>query len=219
MIDATRLDRLSGGRRRLLARRLAALSARAAPAARRLAAFVTPAGADPPAPEALRRHAAERLPAHAVPARFVVLPELPLTPAGKLDVEALRRLGAAAAERRAPALAPPDDALERAVAEVWREVLGVERAGADENFFDLGGHSLLLVRLQNGLREAVGGELEVMDLFRYPTVRLQAEAVRALGAGERARPGSHDDARERAGRQREAMRRLARETNGGDTHE
>ena len=78
-------------------------------------------------------------------------------------------------------MAPRNDA-ERRIAEVWREVLQVERVGVDDSFFDLGGHSLLLARVHTRLREAFPGlDLALVDLFRYPTVGALADRLSAAG--------------------------------------
>ncbi|HEX2081288.1 MAG TPA: amino acid adenylation domain-containing protein, partial [Longimicrobium sp.] len=118
---------------------------------------------------AARAFLRERLPEYMVPAAFVVLDALPLTPNGKLDRRALPAPGSADAPAGAPL-----SRREREVAEVWREVLGTDAIGPDDNFFDLGGNSLLLVRLAGGLRERLGSTATAVDLFRFPTVRAQA---------------------------------------------
>ncbi|HEV7516619.1 MAG TPA: phosphopantetheine-binding protein, partial [Thermoanaerobaculia bacterium] len=81
--------------------------------------------------------------------------------------------------RRAAGEAAPRTPLERAVATVWEEVLGVERVGIDDNFFEIGGSSLLLIRLRSRLQTAVGRELPVVALFQYPTIRSFAESLPA----------------------------------------
>ncbi len=85
-------------------------------------------------------------------------------------------------EGRAASSTLPRDATESAIAGVWAALLGVSRVGIDDNFFDLGGHSLLLVRLQSRLRDALHQEFTIVDLFRYPTVSTLAAAVRDRNA-------------------------------------
>jgi acyl carrier protein len=104
-----------------------------------------------------------------VPSDFVQLRSLPLTPSGKVDRKALPEPGAL---RLGPetAYAEPERGPERAVAAVLREVLGIERVGLHDNFFDLGGHSLRLVRVAAVLEERLGRAVPVLDLFRFPTV-------------------------------------------------
>ncbi|HEU0301738.1 MAG TPA: MupA/Atu3671 family FMN-dependent luciferase-like monooxygenase, partial [Longimicrobium sp.] len=122
----------------------AVAAARGEGAASRLVAFYVPA-AGVPAPDegALRAALQDALPEYMVPAAFVALEALPLTPNGKIDRKALP-----ADDRPRPKseFRPPESGMERAVAEVWREVLRVERVGVDDNFFELGGTSLLVVQ-------------------------------------------------------------------------
>ena len=121
----------------------------------------------------LRRHLGERLPEHMIPKVFIFLEEIPLTRNGKVDREALLSLrgrpDAAGANYR-----KPRTQAERDIAAAWRRVLGVEREGLDQNFFDLGGHSLLMVELSRVLRKELGRDIPVVTLFQYPTVELLA---------------------------------------------
>jgi amino acid adenylation domain-containing protein len=140
----------------------------------RLVAYVTPAPADAAGPVSdvvavLRDLCRERLPAHMVPAGFVVLERLPLTPNGKVDRRALPAPDAAASGPAAGFVAPRSE-LERAIAALWQEVLRVEKIGIHDNFFDLGGHSLLVVSMRDRLRERLGQECTLVDLFRHGTV-------------------------------------------------
>ncbi|MCP4558887.1 MAG: AMP-binding protein, partial [Herbaspirillum sp.] len=152
---------------------------RGAAEAARLVAYLVPAGAAEPAPEALRRHLRESLPEYMVPAAFVVLRELPLLPNGKVNRRALPEPEAARPQPEA-AYAAPATALEKAVAEIWQEVLGLERVGLDDNFFDVGGHSLLLAQVRVRLREVTGREVRLIELFRHPNIRT---LVRHLDGG------------------------------------
>ncbi|HYO14949.1 MAG TPA: amino acid adenylation domain-containing protein [Thermoanaerobaculia bacterium] len=149
----------------------ATVDLREGPGGTRLVAWVVPR--DPADREALaaalRVFLRERLPEALVPAAFVLLDELPLNPSGKVDRAALPDPEAGRREAAAPYVAPRAG-LESAVAAVWREVLGVEEVGAGDNFFDLGGHSLLLVELQARLAERLGEEVALLDLFRNPNV-------------------------------------------------
>ena len=136
-----------------------------------LVAFVAPApGAAPGFAEGLRRALAGRLPAFLLPALVVALDELPVTGNGKLDRAALaRRPLPADAGGGDPTSRPPRGEVEEAVAAVWREVLGRPAVGRDDNFFDLGGHSLLLVEVHDRLRRRFP-RLAILDLFRHPTL-------------------------------------------------
>ncbi|QYC41621.1 Linear gramicidin synthase subunit D [Nonomuraea coxensis DSM 45129] len=170
----------------------AAARAVAQPGGPVLHAYAVPAGAAVQAGE-LRRHLAARLPDYAVPAELVLLPALPLTPNGKVDRAALP-----APPPRAPA-GPgrePATATERLVAGVWREVLGLPRVAADANFFEIGGHSLATAQVQARLAAALGREVPIVDLFRFPTVRTLAAHL----DGERRTPGAERAARRVAAR-------------------
>ncbi|WP_438487974.1 non-ribosomal peptide synthetase [Streptomyces sp. S186] len=137
---------------------------------RSLVAHLLPEQGPPPTPAELRRHLKDLLPHYMVPAHLAVLDALPLTPHGKVD---RRALAAAPLPAAGPGTAatPPRGATEELVAGLWREVLGVAQLGADDNFFDLGGHSFLVLGLQARLRESVGREIPVVSVFQYPTVR------------------------------------------------
>ncbi len=144
------------------------------PGERRLVAFVVPRGEiSRDLVPALRAALREVLPEIMVPAAIVLRGSLPLTPNGKVDVARLAReeIRPEAAEAADPVAAvEPEGELERAIAGIWREVLHLDRVERDANFFDLGGHSLLLPRLHSRLHEALGRELTLVDLFRHPTV-------------------------------------------------
>ena len=162
---------------------------------RRLVAYLVAAGRI--APAELRQALAVRLPEFMVPAAFVQLDALPLNPSGKVDRRALPapEEPARGARGERPAALPRGRA-ERLVAEVWRDVLGLEQVGADDNFFDLGGHSLLMIRVHARLRAAFGrDDLPLIDLFRHPTVRALAGHLSGEGAGAEA--GGQDAARVR----------------------
>ena len=116
------------------------------------------------------------LPAYMVPSAFVLLPRMPLTPNGKIDRRALLALEAAQPERDAAYRAPQTQA-EILIAGILREVLGVERVGAEDNFFDLGGNSLLLLQVQSRLQTAFHHEVPVLELFSNPTVGTLARSL------------------------------------------
>ncbi|HEU4557554.1 MAG TPA: amino acid adenylation domain-containing protein, partial [Longimicrobium sp.] len=164
------------------------------PGERRLVAYVA-GEADA---EALKQHLRRELPDYMVPSACVVLDALPTTPNGKLD---RRALPAPETDRGAEPL-PPRDALEARVAEVWGEVLGAARIGVHDNFFDLGGTSLLLYRVYGRLRE-LRADLRVVDLFRYTTVEELAAYLGADAADDDAELAeSRARAQERRGRRR-----------------
>jgi hypothetical protein len=124
----------------------------------------------------LRRYLKGRLPEHMIPAVITRLTELPLTPNGKVDRQALPEpgLGGAEGERRYEG---PRTSVELMMAEVWGEVLRVERVGIHDNFFELGGHSLLAVQVVARIREACQIELLVRVLFQVPKLREFSEVV------------------------------------------
>jgi acyl carrier protein len=120
------------------------------------------------------------LPEYMLPQAFLPLPKLPTTPNGKLDRRALPAPDAGSALSVGKYVAPADD-LEGSIAEGWRTVLGLARVGTEDNFFDLGGHSLLVVRLSEELSQRTGKPIAIPDLFRFPTVRSLASYLRAGG--------------------------------------
>ncbi|HSG38002.1 MAG TPA: amino acid adenylation domain-containing protein, partial [Thermoanaerobaculia bacterium] len=135
-----------------------------------------------PAPAELRSFLADRLPAHMIPAAFVVLPALPMTPNGKVDRQALARL---TPDRENGAGTPPGTAAERAMAGLWKEVLAAGEVFLEDNFFDLGGHSLLATQLISRIRSTFGVDLPLRRLFEAPTL---GELTAALAGREPAAP-------------------------------
>jgi len=156
-------------------------------------------------PASLRRFLRERLPAAMVPAGLVLLDELPLNANGKVDRS---KLPPWEPEAEAPAgeLVAPSGELEGTIAAVWREVLGIEQLGTRDNFFDLGGHSLLLIQVQERLEESLGRQIPVLDLFRYTTVAALAEHLEDGGA----RRVAAEEGSRRGRDRREAMARRRR---------
>ncbi|WP_370416328.1 amino acid adenylation domain-containing protein [Streptomyces fradiae] len=155
-----------------------------------LVAFLT---GRPPAPDQVRRALAATLPGHLVPAAVHVVDRLPRTANGKVDRRELRERAAAPAP--APVAADRNrtgPARHAEVAGAWSEVLGVADVPDDVNFFDLGGHSLLVPALQEALHRRTGVRLTVLDLFRHATVADTAArlAERAAEAGGGADPGT-----------------------------
>ena len=146
-----------------------------------------PRGADPaaaPRPEALRAWLRERLPAYLVPSIYVSLGEMPHTPNGKIDRKVLPA-PAAEAMPAGPGVAPRT-LLEARVAAVWRELLQRPQVGMDENFFEIGGHSLLAMQLSARLRAALGVELTLRAIFEGPTVAAMAARLTLMAETEAA---------------------------------
>jgi acyl carrier protein len=143
----------------------------------RLIAYVIP-GDPPPLVIELRSFLSHRLPDYMTPAAYMMVETWPKTANGKIDRAALPRPDGLAREVGTAFVAPAND-LEATVAAVWRQCLGVAQIGATDNFFDLGGHSLLLVQVHDQLKQRLEVELPLIDLFRFPTVKLQAEMIGA----------------------------------------
>src|SRR6185503_18524802 len=108
-----------------------------------------------------------------VPSAFVLLDAMPLTPNGKIDRKALPEAQVTTAA--SPVYEEPRGELEAELARVWAAVLGVDRVGAYDSFFDVGGHSLLMVEAQRRVREELGREVSVMEMFQFPTVSALAQ--------------------------------------------
>jgi len=160
----------------------------------------------------LRDFLRTRLPEFMVPAMVVPLAEVPLTRSGKTDRRALPDPRELLKRRRAAYVAPTGE-LEAAIAGIWQEVLGVERVGIHDNFFDLGGNSLLVVQAYDRLVEAVGERITLVELFQYPTVTLLAGRLGSADAAG-APSAALQQAENRALRQREAMQRQRRPAAG-----
>jgi natural product biosynthesis luciferase-like monooxygenase protein len=153
----------------------------------------------------LRAHVRAKLPEYMVPQHFVSLAALPLTPNGKIDRKALPAFDAAVAAPATVYAAPTND-LERQIATLWQELLGREQVGADDNFFDLGGHSLLVVRMHRRLAQLTTLPVALTDLFRFPTVRtLAAHLANGTAPNDAAKEGT-----DRAQQRRELQERRRR---------
>ena len=124
----------------------------------------------------LRDFLKERLPEYMLPSAFVLLDALPLNPNGKLDLRALPDPGGARPAPEATYMAPRTD-LEQQIAAIWQAVLGIEQVGVHDNFFDLGGHSFLLIQAHSRLCETLGQDLSVVELFQYPTISALARHI------------------------------------------
>jgi acyl carrier protein len=122
----------------------------------------------------LRNTLKQRLPYYMLPTAFVVLDAIPLTPSGKIDRQALPAPGKARPELDST-FAQPRNEIERQIASIWQEVLGVADIGVEDNFFDLGGHSLLMVQVLSKLQEVFQKEQSMIAMFQYPTVSALAE--------------------------------------------
>ncbi|HEV7667231.1 MAG TPA: amino acid adenylation domain-containing protein [Thermoanaerobaculia bacterium] len=151
---------------------------------RRLVAYLVPSGEDLPADRELRTFLRRRLTEYMLPAGFVRLDELPRTRNGKLDRAALPEAADLLGAWRSGSIAPRNE-LEHAIAAVWQEVLGVAAVGVEDNLFDLGGHSLIMLRIHSKLRRTIGRDLPMTALFEYPTI---GDLARHLIAPQAAEP-------------------------------
>ncbi|WP_394823562.1 amino acid adenylation domain-containing protein [Pendulispora albinea] len=134
---------------------------------RRLAAYVVAKAEPGPDGAALRAFLRQRLPEIMVPSAFVALARLPLTPNGKVN---RKELPAPDLRREVEvALVPPRSDIELRIAAIWRRLLGIEQVGTNDNFFDLGGHSLLMVQVHSELAAAHPG-LQLVKLLEHPTI-------------------------------------------------
>ncbi|HEX5746348.1 MAG TPA: amino acid adenylation domain-containing protein [Archangium sp.] len=138
------------------------------PGDKRLVAYYVATG-QAPSLEELRAHLGQRLPEHMVPAAFVPLAAMPLSPNGKLDRKALPAPEGLRLQSDTPYVEPRTE-LERNLARLWQEVLGVEQVGIHDRFFDVGGNSLLLVRAHGRLCAELGLEIALTELFKYPSI-------------------------------------------------
>ncbi|RSZ55173.1 amino acid adenylation domain-containing protein, partial [Massilia atriviolacea] len=146
-----------------------------APGAKRLVAYLLTEDKEAFAPETLRTALLACLPDYMVPSAFVALDAYPLTANGKLDRAALPAPGMAAVA--AGAYEAPLGATEATIARIWQELLGLDRIGRHDDFFELGGHSLMAVTLVGRLRQELGVEVSMRELFGHPTLGDFAEAA------------------------------------------
>ncbi len=124
----------------------------------------------------LRRWLQTQLPEYMIPSAFLPIQEIPLTPNGKVDRKRLPVPKGFARERSTVTVNPRSE-IEKQLAKLWSDVLGIDRVGIRDNFFDLGGHSLLLIRVHAGMRKDMDVHIPVVDLFRYPTIESMAACL------------------------------------------
>jgi amino acid adenylation domain-containing protein/FkbM family methyltransferase len=163
--------------------------------------------------ESLQDYLRERLPSYMVPSAFVMLDELPLTRNGKVNREALPAPEAARPELGAN-FAAPQTRIERALAVIWQQALGVERVGVNDNFFDLGGHSLLMVQVHSRMREVLDSKVSMIEMFQHPTISALAKRL----SDEQPQQRSFQKVNDRAARQKEAMNKQRRNSRGERTN-
>ena len=191
-------------------RQAAVILSTAGPAARLVAYLV----GDGLAVSAVRRELERHLPGYMVPEAFVFVDELPTTLSGKLDQRALPEPSGERPDLDA-AYVSPRNALEERVVAVWCDVLAVDRVGVHDNFFDVGGNSLLLAKVRSRLADELETDIPALELFRHPTPALLARFLAAPdepGHHERTHRDVADGRRalaERGRRRRDSRRRTA----------
>ncbi len=139
----------------------------------RLVAYVIPCNGAAPDMHALREHLRQKLPEYMVPSAMMPVPVFPRTASGKVDRKALPEPGESTTARPVE----PGTEPEKAVAEIWKEVLGVKQVGVTDNFFDLGGHSLLATRMLSRICMRFQLELPLRAVFQFPTVGGLADLI------------------------------------------
>jgi acyl carrier protein len=157
----------------------------------------------------------KKLPEYMVPSAFTLLDAFPLTPNGKVDRKALPSPGDSGIDSGS-AWTPPSNEAEQRIAAVWKEALGVSKVGRDSNFFDLGGHSLLVIRVASKLEKAFARKLPITEMFRYPTVRLLARYLTGHDEGVTPTRSQEQIEAGRASRQRRLERRKEIAATQGD---
>jgi acyl carrier protein len=146
---------------------------------RRLAAYVVPASAEPAKSGDLRRFLSDYLPDHMLPSTFVVVPELPRSAHGKVDRSALPEPTVSSIQGE-DSFAAPQSPIEKHLAGFLSSLLSVDRVGREDNFFILGGHSLMGAQLIAKIQDSFGVELPLRSLFEEPTIRGMSEEIERL---------------------------------------
>ncbi len=183
---------------------------------KRLVGYVVPSQKPAPSISTLRSHLKEQLPEYMIPSTFMLLDALPLTPNGKVDrralpaTEGLRPMLTAAYEA-------PGSELERAIATIWQAVLHLENVGINENFFDLGGHSLLMVQVHSKLRAVLQRDLSIVEMFQNPTIKSLVQYLSQKPEAQSAFQPLRERAQKQIGainRQKKLLMKQEKKTNG-----
>jgi hypothetical protein len=200
-------------------RQVAVLAREDVPGDKRLVAYLALDRQQMPTVEILHRRLKETLPVYMVPATLVQLDALPLATNGKIDRKALQALESPDV-KVATSYVAPQSKVEQTLAALWQEILNLKQVGVYDNFFDLGGHSLHLVKIRGRLQEIYGHELPIVELFRHSTIHSLARFMRQEQLEQPLFPQVQD----RAVQQREAMEQqmrrmeLVRVAAGNATH-
>lgn len=170
------------------------------PGEKLLVAYIVPKSEQIPDSSELRSFLVKQLPDYLVPQFFVILDAIPLTPNGKVDRQALPPLDGSRPELQVTYIAPATD-LQQTIAMSWQQVLQLEKVGIEDNFFDLGGHSLLMIQLHSQLQTKLKQELSIIELFQYPTVSSLSQHLSTTNK-------TQDDSESRLERREEGKNRL-----------
>jgi len=170
----------------------------------RLVAYFVSASHDAVTVIELRKHLRTKLPEYMIPQHFVELDALPLTPSGKVD---RRALPAPQEDRQTEeTYVAPQNEVEKVVARIWEELLRVKNIGIHDSFFELGGNSLLLVRMLHKLQESFAKELSIVEMFRHPTIETLAKFLTQKQKKARSFATTHDIVK----KQKESLKRQKR---------
>lgn len=178
----------------------------------RLVGYIVHRGETAATAHDLRRFLAARLPGYMIPAEWIFIETMPLTSRGKVDRRALRAL-AELVPKRESVSSPLQTDTERAIADIWKKILGRESVGGQDNFFDLGGHSLLLTKVLTQVRAISERPLAMVDLFQYPTVQALAAYLNGDGPsiGHNEASGEADQMHKTKERRMAGIRRVQRQ--------
>ncbi len=192
--------------------REAVVLARDAGGEQSLVAYLVCHGETNPTVTELRVFVQSLLPDYMAPSSYVFLDSLPLTTNGKVDRKALPKPDTIRPNLEETFVAPTG-AVESALAEIWAEVLGLERVGVHDNFFDLGGHSLLLMQLHGKINEKFQTDISLVELFEHSTVHAQAKRLSNQGSATAETTSEEEQAQTlRGGRQRLQQQRTQRQS-------
>jgi amino acid adenylation domain-containing protein len=163
----------------------------------------------------LRSFLKNRLPTYMLPATFITVDTLPLMPNGKVDLHMLSRYEEAY-EQPSATYVPPQTVAEQTLVKIWQEVLDLEKVGIHDNFFDLGGHSLLLGRVHDDLLSTLNKEVSIIDLFTYPTI---SSLITYINQGAEDQEENFQHSYDRAGTRRASSVQRQRQTKRKATHD
>jgi len=158
----------------------------------------------------LRELIKEKLPDYMVPSFFIMLDKMPLLPNGKLNRKALPV--PSVSEQVDKNLEQPENDIEKKIMDIWIKVLNYSDFGINDNFFDVGGHSLLLIQMHNELKTAFDTDIRVIDMFKYPTIKSLATVISKVQS-EKAQAEDEDNERQEKAqiermKNRERMKKL-----------